>query len=352
MNLPYISPCSQGKEVPCYVARAKEKTLFIHYIFYTSCLGLLLIICESVKKVYTLIIQSRQYRRLFHTKTLTQTAIKDIVGTSVRTEVLKNQTCLRDDIIPSVFEKLDIDIQEAMVREHMRALNNISDEKQRTQYLRQYLYSTSNYTMSGPHLKVPVNETTQNTASNLGAILEQDTSQTSRTDNTNSRSASHFVANQTLQLGQPNNQNTQNNYYKNPIQHMEERRRLSKLTNLPPINLKNLTNNYHTRTTQKINSGRSSRTGHYQPTSQNIEKQPLIYPDVQPTLSKVSSNEINGIPNPIADDKINYTFNEGFTSRGSNLNMAQPVSSSSNSLSSMSRNKNSRTKNLSQGKKQ
>ena len=49
----------------------------MHYIFYTSVLGLLLIICEFVKKLYTLVIQSQPYRRLFHTKTLTQTAIKE-----------------------------------------------------------------------------------------------------------------------------------------------------------------------------------------------------------------------------------------------------------------------------------
>ena len=51
MNPPYISPCAQNKVIPCYVARSKEKTLFIKYIFWTSVFGLLLITLEFFRKL-------------------------------------------------------------------------------------------------------------------------------------------------------------------------------------------------------------------------------------------------------------------------------------------------------------
>lgn len=51
MNPPYVSPCAQNKVIPCYVARSKEKTLFIKYIFWTSVFGLVLITFEFCRKL-------------------------------------------------------------------------------------------------------------------------------------------------------------------------------------------------------------------------------------------------------------------------------------------------------------
>merc|ERR1712003_220928 len=142
----------------------------------TSLLGLLLICCETIKKLYKLTTQTKVYRRIFHTKTLTQNNIRDIVGTSVRTEVLKHQKYIREDIIPNVFEGIDRDIQQDIWNRQKEDLEALEPEK-KMEFLTKYFEATSNYTLSGPIVRPrtfenasPANRQSQNGFTNPIAL--------------------------------------------------------------------------------------------------------------------------------------------------------------------------------------
>lgn len=101
-----ISPCSQNREIPCYIARSQEKTTFIFYrrnhknghIFFgklqifqilqivlMSGVGLLLIICEFFNRIFELL--TLKHKKLDKNE-IGKKRLKNVVGLCTEKEIL------------------------------------------------------------------------------------------------------------------------------------------------------------------------------------------------------------------------------------------------------------------------